>query len=125
VADEWREELFCVLGGATNHVGCQSLIVGPWPITCIALSTGADGYDGRRDRKDQIQSSLRVGHSSGGVGVSIGRRLRGILGEPIELEAVRATSVTSRNITGHNRIKTSCASGFADMRSNGERYVWD
>jgi REP element-mobilizing transposase RayT len=28
LADEWREELFCVLGGATNHLGCHSLIVG-------------------------------------------------------------------------------------------------
>jgi REP-associated tyrosine transposase len=26
--DEWREELFCVLGGAANNLGCQSLIVG-------------------------------------------------------------------------------------------------
>jgi REP element-mobilizing transposase RayT len=28
LADEWRGELFCLLGGATNHLGCQSLIVG-------------------------------------------------------------------------------------------------
>jgi putative transposase len=28
LADEWREELFSVLGGATNNLGCQSLIVG-------------------------------------------------------------------------------------------------
>src|SRR5438128_530613 len=28
LADGWREELFCVLGGATNNLGCQSLIVG-------------------------------------------------------------------------------------------------
>jgi putative transposase len=28
LADGWRDELFCVLGGATNSLGCQSLIVG-------------------------------------------------------------------------------------------------
>lgn len=28
LADEWRDELFCVLGGAANNLGCQSLIVG-------------------------------------------------------------------------------------------------
>lgn len=28
LADEWRDELFHVLGGATNNLGCQSLIVG-------------------------------------------------------------------------------------------------
>jgi putative transposase len=28
LAEEWREELFCVLGGAANNLGCQSLIVG-------------------------------------------------------------------------------------------------
>ncbi len=26
--DEWREELFAVLGGAANNLGCQSLTVG-------------------------------------------------------------------------------------------------
>jgi REP element-mobilizing transposase RayT len=25
--DEWREESFCVMGGAANNLGCQSLIV--------------------------------------------------------------------------------------------------
>ena len=28
LADEWRDELFKVLGGAANNLGCQSLIVG-------------------------------------------------------------------------------------------------
>ncbi len=28
LADEWRDELFRVLGGAANHLGCQSMIVG-------------------------------------------------------------------------------------------------
>jgi putative transposase len=28
LADDWRDELFSVLGGATNSCGCQSLIVG-------------------------------------------------------------------------------------------------
>src|SRR5437879_1920656 len=28
LAGEWRDELFRVLGGATNNLGCQSLIVG-------------------------------------------------------------------------------------------------
>ena len=28
LADEWREDLFQVLGGAANNIGCQSLIVG-------------------------------------------------------------------------------------------------
>jgi len=28
LADDWREELFRVLGGAANNLGCQSLIVG-------------------------------------------------------------------------------------------------
>jgi REP element-mobilizing transposase RayT len=28
LADEWREELFRVLGGAANNLGCQSMIVG-------------------------------------------------------------------------------------------------
>ena len=28
LADPWREELFQVLGGITNNLGCQSLIVG-------------------------------------------------------------------------------------------------
>ena len=28
LADDWREELFRVLGGTTNNLGCQSLIVG-------------------------------------------------------------------------------------------------
>ena len=28
LAEAWREELFCVLGGAANDLGCQSLIVG-------------------------------------------------------------------------------------------------
>ncbi|HWG45766.1 MAG TPA: IS200/IS605 family transposase [Gemmataceae bacterium] len=28
LADEWRDELFRVMGGATNNLGCQSLIVG-------------------------------------------------------------------------------------------------
>src|SRR4051794_35620678 len=28
LADEWRETLFCVLGGAAKNLGCQSLIVG-------------------------------------------------------------------------------------------------
>ena len=28
LADPWRDELFSVLGGATNSCGCQSLIVG-------------------------------------------------------------------------------------------------
>jgi REP element-mobilizing transposase RayT len=28
LADGWREELFTVLGGATNNLECQSLIVG-------------------------------------------------------------------------------------------------
>jgi REP element-mobilizing transposase RayT len=28
LADEWREELFRVMGGATNNLGCQSLIAG-------------------------------------------------------------------------------------------------
>lgn len=28
LADDWRDELFSVVGGATNNLGCQSLIVG-------------------------------------------------------------------------------------------------
>jgi REP element-mobilizing transposase RayT len=28
LADEWRDELFRVMGGAANNLGCQSLIVG-------------------------------------------------------------------------------------------------
>lgn len=28
LADEWRDELFRVLGGAANNLGCQSLIAG-------------------------------------------------------------------------------------------------
>jgi REP element-mobilizing transposase RayT len=28
LADEWRDELFRILGAAANHLGCQSLIVG-------------------------------------------------------------------------------------------------
>ena len=28
LADEWRDELFRVLGGAANNLGCQSSIVG-------------------------------------------------------------------------------------------------
>jgi len=28
LADSWREELFSVLGGITNNIGCQSLLVG-------------------------------------------------------------------------------------------------
>ncbi|MBA4159662.1 MAG: IS200/IS605 family transposase [Gemmatimonadetes bacterium] len=28
LADDWRDELFHVLGGTANHLGCQSLIVG-------------------------------------------------------------------------------------------------
>ena len=28
LADDWRDELFRVLGGAANNLGCQSLIVG-------------------------------------------------------------------------------------------------
>jgi putative transposase len=28
LADEWRDELFRVLGGTVNNLGCQSLIVG-------------------------------------------------------------------------------------------------
>ena len=28
LAEEWRDELFRVLGGAANNLGCQSLIVG-------------------------------------------------------------------------------------------------
>src|SRR3954469_11191069 len=28
LADAWRDELFHVLGGAANNLGCQSLIVG-------------------------------------------------------------------------------------------------
>jgi REP element-mobilizing transposase RayT len=28
LADDWRDELFHVLGGAANNLGCQSLIVG-------------------------------------------------------------------------------------------------
>jgi REP element-mobilizing transposase RayT len=28
LADEWRDELFHVLGGTTNNLGCQSLIIG-------------------------------------------------------------------------------------------------
>lgn len=28
LADEWRDELFRVLGGTTNNLGCQSLVVG-------------------------------------------------------------------------------------------------
>ena len=31
LADDWRDELFHVLGGATNNLGCQSLIVGGVP----------------------------------------------------------------------------------------------
>src|SRR5688500_6696664 len=28
IANDWREELFHVLGGAANNLGCQSLLVG-------------------------------------------------------------------------------------------------
>src|SRR5262249_9990643 len=28
LADEWRDELFRVMGGAANNLGCQSLVVG-------------------------------------------------------------------------------------------------
>jgi putative transposase len=28
LADDWREELFRVMGGATNNLGCRSLVVG-------------------------------------------------------------------------------------------------
>ena len=28
LADDWREELFSVLGGTANNLGCQSLIAG-------------------------------------------------------------------------------------------------
>ncbi len=28
LADEWRDELFLVLGGTANNLGCQSIIVG-------------------------------------------------------------------------------------------------
>jgi putative transposase len=28
LADDWRDELFLVLGGAANNLGCQSIIVG-------------------------------------------------------------------------------------------------
>jgi REP-associated tyrosine transposase len=28
IADEWRDELFHVIGGETKNIGCQSLIVG-------------------------------------------------------------------------------------------------
>lgn len=31
LADDWREELYRVIGGAANNLGCQSLIVGGMP----------------------------------------------------------------------------------------------
>lgn len=31
LADEWREEMFQVLGGEANNVGCQALIAGGMP----------------------------------------------------------------------------------------------
>ena len=31
LADDWRDELFHVLGGSANNLGCQSLIVGGVP----------------------------------------------------------------------------------------------
>src|SRR5687767_14762675 len=31
LVDAWREELFCVMGGTANKLGCQSLIVGGMP----------------------------------------------------------------------------------------------
>ena len=34
LAADWRDELFRVLGGAANNLGCQSMIVGALPITC-------------------------------------------------------------------------------------------
>lgn len=31
LADDWRDELFRLLGGTANNLGCQSLIVGGVP----------------------------------------------------------------------------------------------
>ena len=31
LADDWRDELFRVLGGATNNLGCQALLIGGVP----------------------------------------------------------------------------------------------
>ena len=31
LTDSWREEMFAVLGGAINNVGCRSLLVGGMP----------------------------------------------------------------------------------------------
>jgi hypothetical protein len=37
LADEWREDLFSVLGGTANNLGCQSLIVGGVPDHVLML----------------------------------------------------------------------------------------
>ena len=66
LADEWRDELFRVLGGAANNLGCQSLIVGfSRGSRPHVVSARADNHNCRRHGKIKSTSSAWINQTRG------------------------------------------------------------
>jgi REP element-mobilizing transposase RayT len=121
LADDWRDELFRVLGGAANNLGCQSLIVGG-----VADHVHMLFQLGRTisiaDAVGKIKSTSSCGSTSR---AACPRSFIGKQATPPFQSASRTlsqfagTSFDNRNIMPHTRFKTNYASGCNDTKQNG------
>ena len=128
LADDWREELFRVLGGTANNLGCQSLIVGGMPDHVhLLLQLGRTMTIADAIGKIKSTSSLWVNQRPGGVG-------------PFHWQAGYAVfSVSQSNVEAvrtyiQNQAKHHAEHSFQDELRDwlrryevewDERYVWD
>ena len=85
LADGWRDELFCVLGGATNHLGCQSLIVGGVADHVhLLFQLGRTIAMADAIGKIKSTSSVWVNQSRGSPALLLAEWVRSVFGESVQ-----------------------------------------
>jgi putative transposase len=128
LADEWRDELFVVLGGAANAVGCQPLAVGGVAdhvhllIRLGRTVTVADAVSGIKST-----SSAWVNRTRAPAGVF--RWQGGYAAFSVSQSNVEAVREYVRRQPEHHATRTFQDELRAWLRKYGiewdERYVWD
>ena len=127
LAEEWRDELFRILGGAANNLGCQSLIVGGVADHVhLLFQLGRTISIADAVGKIKSTSSLWIGQTPGLSGFNWQAGYAAFSVSQSNLEAVRTYI---RNQPEHHR-KESFQDELREWLRRyeiewDERYVWD
>ncbi len=122
LADGWRDELFQVIGGSANNLGCQSLIVGGvcdhvHQLLILGRTiTIADAIGKIKSTSslwiNQSRSLPTPFHWQGGYAANFPSASR-------TWKRFGNTSASNRSITNNKTSRMSCANGCGATKSNG------